>query len=332
MCRAGAEHDLGSELLFLDEGIGAAIVGPGLVSSARRPQAEPAFARQVLPAGVVLGADVAAPESVRDAAVRMAVDHRGKAPFALHVTTPDTSDARKRSAAAGALREAIIERLASEHPAVAERLRRERDRERAGDGDLLQVCLLDRGAAVLGMGPQAQALSRFPGGVPRMRQPKGAPSRAVLKIDEAFEWAGLAPSAGDVVVDFGAAPGGWTWSVAQRRARVFAVDPARLRPDICALRGVVSIQQSAFEFEPPEPVDWLVCDMAWRPLEVGALLARWARQRKARFLLANIKLAMKKKVEIAYRVRRTLEEAGWRNLKMRQLYHDRDEVTVFGHR
>ena len=86
--------------------------------------------------------------------------------------------------------------------------------------------------------------------------------------------------------------------LAERRARVIAVDPAKLRPDILAKKGVRHVQESAFTFAPDEPIDWLFCDMAWRPLEVAALLAKWGRRRWARMLVANIKLPMTKKAEI----------------------------------
>ena len=50
----------------------------------------------------------------------------------------------------------------------------------------------------------------------------------------------------------------------------------------------------------------------------------------ARFLVANIKLPMKKKAEYLFRVRDILGDGGWQNLRVRQLYHDRDEITVAG--
>jgi 23S rRNA (cytidine2498-2'-O)-methyltransferase len=68
--------------------------------------------------------------------------------------------------------------------------------------------------------------------------------------------------------------------------------------------------------------------MAWRPLEVAALLAKWARRQWARQMVANFKLPMKKKAEMLFRVREILESGGWRNLRSRQLYHDREEVTI----
>ena len=72
-----------------------------------------------------------------------------------------------------------------------------------------------------------------------------------------------------------------------------------------------------------------VLDMAWRPLEVAALLARWGRNRWATWLVANIKLPMHDKNPVLHRVRHVLgQHGGWTQLRVRQLYHDRDEVTV----
>jgi 23S rRNA (cytidine2498-2'-O)-methyltransferase len=129
-------------------------------------------------------------------------------------------------------------------------------------------------------------------------------------------------------VDLGAAPGGWTWVLLERRAQVIAVDPGRLAPDIARRRGVTHVLGSAFEYAPRAPVDWLFCDMAWRPLEVAALLAKWGRNRWARSLVANVKLPMKQKAEFAARVRKVVEGGGWRDVRARHLYHDRDEITL----
>jgi 23S rRNA (cytidine2498-2'-O)-methyltransferase len=68
--------------------------------------------------------------------------------------------------------------------------------------------------------------------------------------------------------------------------------------------------------------------MAWRPLEVAQLLGKWARRGNAGQLVANIKLPMKDKLPTLVRVRDALERGGWKRVRMRQLYHDRDEVTV----
>jgi 23S rRNA (cytidine2498-2'-O)-methyltransferase len=113
---------------------------------------------------------------------------------------------------------------------------------------------------------------------------------------------------------------------------VVSVDPAELAADLRAHPKVKHVRQSAFAFAPDGPVDWLFCDMAWRPLEVAQLLGTWARRHWAAHLVANIKLPMKDKLPVLLRVRRTLEDAGWACVRMRQLYHDRDEVTVTARR
>ena len=161
---------------------------------------------------------------------------------------------------------------------------------------------------------------------------EGYRSRAAFKLTEIDDKHRLFKSGGRVA-DLGAAPGGWTRRLVARGARVIAVDPAKLAPDLERHKKVTHVQESAFAFAPDEPADWLFCDMAWRPLEVAQLLAKWSRRAWAQTLVANIKLPMKDKNPILVRVRHILtQEGGWQGLTMRQLYHDRDEVTVTAHK
>src|SRR5262249_24037668 len=151
------------------------------------------------------------------------------------------------------------------------------------------------------------ALSAFPGGRARMNVSAKAPSRAAMKLAEALDWLGLAPEPGDLCVGLGAGPGGWAFLLLELRGQVIAVDPGRPRTGLARHKSVRSTHRSAFKFEPDEPVEWLFCDMAWRPLEVAALLARWGRRRLARTLVANIKLPMKRKAEFVARVCEIIE-------------------------
>jgi 23S rRNA (cytidine2498-2'-O)-methyltransferase len=161
-----------------------------------------------------------------------------------------------------------------------------------------------------------------------MRVDADRPSRAARKVEEALAWLGVAPGPGEVCVDLGAAPGGWSWALLERRARVIAVDPAELRPDVARHRGLRHEKKSAFGFEPDEPVDWLFCDMAWRPLEAAQLLAKWGRRRWARLVVANLKLPMKQKAKIVEELRAIVHGGGFSRVRTRQLYHDRDEITL----
>lgn len=242
---------------------------------------------------------------------------------------PDHDRTNQDSAAAEALRGGVLEafqRLAPQWNALRADDARGAWKE---NGLYAQICLCE-GQAYLGVLPARDTLSLAPGGRLRVHLPKHAPSRAAAKLLEAFAWLDRAPEAGELCVDLGAAPGGWSWVLLERRAHVLAIDPARLDPVVAQRKGLTHLRADAFRYEPEDTVDWLVADMAWRPLEAAALYGKWARRGWARMLIANIKLPMRKKAEYLSRVRDILTSSGWQNLRARQLYHDRDEVTVAG--
>jgi 23S rRNA (cytidine2498-2'-O)-methyltransferase len=72
--------------------------------------------------------------------------------------------------------------------------------------------------------------------------------------------------------------------------------------------------------------------MAWRPIEVARMLAKWARRGHARVLVSNVKLPMTHKAAIVSEVREIVHGGGWHSVRTRQLYHDRDEITLTAHR
>src|SRR5262249_20168398 len=53
--------------------------------------------------------------------------------------------------------------------------------------------------------------SAFPNGEANFVEDKTAPSRAYLKLWEAFTLLGERPQPGELCLDLGASPGGWTW-------------------------------------------------------------------------------------------------------------------------
>lgn len=334
-CREGFEADLVDELR--QKGCDAWVLAPALVLSRGAPavrdnDGDLVFARQGFAVyTVVQGSSSTEMTAKVTAALREAAQHGPPCPWALHVWVPDSERANPFSRSADTLQRSIEMRAAAIDVHWADRRVATAQAARAQGGFLAQVCLVEPGLAIVGGCAAAQALSLHPGGRARMRVPHQAPSRAAMKLEEALEWIGHGPERGDQCVDLGAAPGGWTFILLERGARVTAVDPGALAPELIKRQGLKYIRGSAFDYEPPEPVDWLFCDMVWRPLEVAALLARWARRRQARFLVANIKLPMRRKVEFLQRIRTILAEGGWKDIRLRHLYHDREEVTVFAH-
>mgnify|MGYP003338278511 CR=1 FL=1 len=61
------------------------------------------------------------------------------------------------------------------------------------------------------------------------------PNRAYLKLWELFTLLGTRPKPGELCIDLGASPGGWSWVLHETGASVLAVDKAPLAPAVAAL-------------------------------------------------------------------------------------------------
>ncbi len=301
-CRAGFEAHLFEELAW--QKAEPRLLGPGLIES-DAAETPPVFARVGFEVSDVVGAI----DELR---------FPGQ-PFHLQVWEPDT-DFHHRFAN-------LAETVSSAAKLPAHALADAATALKLG-ALLFEVCLVDDRCWAVGEIRARDALSLSAGGRHRMRREREAPSRAAMKLEEALDWLGVSPGKGEECVDLGAAPGGWTQRLVARGAKVLAVDPANLVPELENHKKVVHIKASAFTFEPEEAVEWLLCDMAWRPLEVAQLLGKWGRRKMATVLVANFKLPMNDKNTMLWRIRHVLAEGNWEQLKMRQLYHDRDEVTV----
>ncbi len=179
-------------------------------------------------------------------------------------------------------------------------------------------------------------------GIPRLRMPAAAPSRSTLKLDEAIHWFLNAElraqlfKPGMRAVDLGAAPGGWSWQLVQRGLLVTAIDNGALDAALLRSGMIEHYRVDAFTFVPEHAVDWLVCDMAERPLHVTRLIASWFTQRRCKHAIFNLKLPMKQRyhtlTECLTLLDKALHSAGTgAHMQCKQLYHDREEVTVCVH-
>lgn len=119
----------------------------------------------------------------------------------------------------------------------------------------------------------------------------GPPNRAYLKLWELFTVLQMQPKPGQVCLDLGASPGGWTWVLAQLGARVISVDKAPLARSVARLPGVEQRVGSAFGLQPGDvgPVDWLFCDVICYPQRLLALVARWLEAGLAANMVCTIK-------------------------------------------
>ncbi len=234
---------------------------------------------------------------------------------------PDTNEGKALSTLARALTSRV-------EPALRASLREDARRR-------LRIFLTSGTQAYVG--ESDARVADWPLGIPRLRMPPGAPSRSTQKLAEAID-VFLGAQAGDLLrpgmhaVDLGAAPGGWTWQLAQRGLHVTAVDNGPLKGAVREDRLVRHVREDAFRFLPRRPVDWLVCDVVEQPARIADLVSRWIGEGLARRAIFNLKLPMKKRYDEVRRCEQRIVTAlhGMRpSLVLRQLYHDREEVTGY---
>lgn len=177
-------------------------------------------------------------------------------------------------------------------------------------------------------------------GIPRLKMPYEAPSRSTLKLAEALltlldeQQRNRLLKPGMRAVDLGAAPGGWTWQLANRGLKVTAVDNGPLKGAVRDDPLVEHVRADGFRYRPRKPVDWMVCDMVEQPSRITQLVGDWLAQGWARQIIFNLKLPMKKRYLELQRcftqLDQRLNKAGiGYTLHAKQLYHDREEITVY---
>lgn len=117
------------------------------------------------------------------------------------------------------------------------------------------------------------------------------PGRAYLKLWEAFTLDGRRPRPGDLCVDLGASPGGWTWVLAGLGARVFSLDKAELAPQVGCLPNVNHCLGSGFGLDPRHVgrVDWLFSDMICYPERLLQVVRQWIEARACAHVVCTLK-------------------------------------------
>ncbi|PKO80287.1 MAG: 23S rRNA (cytidine(2498)-2'-O)-methyltransferase RlmM [Betaproteobacteria bacterium HGW-Betaproteobacteria-13] len=247
---------------------------------------KPVFARQLLPWFAKVD-DL--PERDRATPIVAAVHASGQRFSGVVLETPDNDEAKQQSGFCRRFAEPLTRALEK-----AGRLRTSKT-----GLPLLHVVFTSPTTAWLASGLPGMC-APWPMGIPRLRMPSNAPSRSTLKLAEAFmtllsdEERENNIRAGQRAVDLGAAPGGWTWQLANRGLRVIAVDNGPMKDSV---------------------------------------MADWVATGRCRHTIFNLKLPMKRRLEAVEQCRiliqKRLASVGPYDLRIKQLYHDREEVTAY---
>jgi 23S rRNA (cytidine2498-2'-O)-methyltransferase len=180
--------------------------------------------------------------------------------------------------------------------------------------------LIDAGALLAA----ARCSSPFPNGEARFIEDKRAPpSRAYLKLWEALTSVGAHPTPGEVCLDLGSSPGGWTWALATLGARVISVDKAPLDASVTAMPGVEVRRASAFGLDPRAlgPIDWLFSDVVCYPARLLRLVERWLEAGTCRRFVCTLKFQGATDHETARRF------AAIPGSRLLHLHHNKHELT-----
>jgi 23S rRNA (cytidine2498-2'-O)-methyltransferase len=154
-------------------------------------------------------------------------------------------------------------------------------------------------------------------------------SRAEHKLAEALEAFDVPLPAAGQAMDLGAAPGGWTYLLAERGLTVYAVDPGRLHPQVAAHPRVVHLPARAETLDlGGTRVDLLVNDTNLDPVDSARLMCAVARQlRPGGYAIMTIKLPSTRPGPGIAAAHAELAEA-YDVLATRHLPHNRQEVTT----
>jgi 23S rRNA (cytidine2498-2'-O)-methyltransferase len=174
-----------------------------------------------------------------------------------------------------------------------------------------------------------RSVSRFPGGALELPADHRAPSRAFAKLAEVEIRLARPIVAAETCIDLGSSPGSWAYWALKRGAKVVAVDRSPLRADLMRRSKLTFVRGDAFGYRPPQPVDWLLCDVIAFPAKTITLVQQWLAADWCRRFCVTIKFRGQTDYNQLEPLKAWLMSAG-HNFYLRRLTANKNEVMLFG--
>ncbi|WP_433946588.1 SAM-dependent methyltransferase [Paenibacillus sp. SN-8-1] len=199
------------------------------------------------------------------------------------------------------------------------------------DAELVVSVLATDKALYAGISSPEDNLSDWNGGAVRFQKEESQISRAKFKLLEAERVFGIEFSSFEEALDIGAAPGGWTSFLLERGLRVTAVDPAKMHPSLLDSERLTYLNRNADSVKFREDqFDVLVCDMSWSPKLTAKLVTGLLYSLvPGGTAIVTVKLLSKKPLALIREVMDTFENANMQIQRAKQLFHNRDEITLY---
>lgn len=199
------------------------------------------------------------------------------------------------------------------------------------DADYIISVFAAKDSVYAGVARPEENLSDWNGGAVRFQREEGQISRAKFKLLEAEAVFGIDFAGFHEALDIGAAPGGWTSFLLERGLKVTAVDPAKLHPDVMASPRLTHVRKNANAVKFREnQFDLLVCDMSWSPKLTAKMVSELLYALvPGGTAVVTVKLLSKKPMALIQEVIGTFQEAQLQVQRAKQLFHNRDEITLY---
>jgi len=153
--------------------------------------------------------------------------------------------------------------------------------------------------------------------------------RSEFKLREALQLIGYEPKKEYIAIDLGAAPGGWSFVLAEYGLNVIAVDPADLDPRLADIPNVTHFRGKSQNFKLNNMVSLLVNDMNMEPKDSAKVVSSFSNNLyKGALVIMTIKLVNGPYDRRIQEVGDILK-SGFRLLDIKLLFHNRQEVTAF---
>lgn len=124
----------------------------------------------------------------------------------------------------------------------------------------------------------SECTSLFPNGEIHFEEDKiGPPSRAYLKLYEAFTLLQKMPQKNDICLELGASPGSWSFVLASFAKEIYCIDRAPLAENVSSLKNIHFKKGDAFSLKPNDlpKINWFFSDLICYPEKLYDFILNW---------------------------------------------------------
>ncbi len=202
--------------------------------------------------------------------------------------------------------------------------------------DVLDVMEIKEGEYWLGLRKARFFTWFYPFAKLNIELPEEAPSRAYLKLVEAFAWTNYKPADDEVALELGSAPGGASYAMVERGIKVYGVDNALMDEKLMKNTLFVHIKepmQKVRDEHIPRPCHLLVSDVNVMPSLILAQLRRFMSLRPGiKNVFYTLKIGDKISVTEILKHVETFKKFGFREVGVTQLPSNKSEILLYGKR